>query len=385
MNAPKNIIDIIISNKTSLGDNPALPPELDEHFLVFLVNNYYNELSSHFDEINVEELSYDLSRTMTECKHLEDNCRQSLEKLCSEIIIDLFNIPNDTLLMDMKLVDKVDSKQERLVPENTAEYSFDSIEDINNLTSEIYKRRLLNALIVGAALYYSECIQVYEEDLYKIDGRLPKLYKKIMCINDTLLFHTKQSVNQKQQDGGRVDVYISNETVPVKINAQGVLFPILLNETIKGILELSIAHGLPTDKEKATYITSKTDFKLAEIWDQRLGLPLWKRIVELMEKIDENPVEVGLNFLFMELSQLPPHSFNIVMQEIFAHTKTGKVIIKEIANKIHYQKERDEFDDYMSSRQNDENNFPLNDEEFTSDDLINDDLCATNVLDEMDL
>lgn len=382
MKAPKNIIDIVISNKTSLGDNPALPPELEEKFLVFLVNDHYNELSTHFDSIDIDELTQDLNKTIVECQRLESKSKEALEKLCSDVVNELFNIPNETISMDMKLVDKVDTKQVRMVPENSSDYSFDSIEDMNNLTSEVYKRRLLNALTVGAAMYYAESVENYAEHLSKIDGRLPHMYKKIMCINDLLLFHTKQKLNNKQTDGGKVDVYISNQEQPVKISAEGLMFPVLLEESIKGLLELSISHGLPKEREKAEYITSKSDFKLAELWDQRLGIPLWKRIEKVFEGINEDPLEVGLNFIFMELSQLQPNHFNSVMQEIFADTKAGKSILSQICDNIHYQKERDDFDDYMN-QQNNVEQYQINDEEFTSDELINDDLCSSNVLDEM--
>lgn len=383
MRAPKNIIDIIVSNKTSLGDNPALPPETIEKFLVFLVNDYYDELSLHFDSIDIDEITNDLNKSLTECKKIESNNKEALEMLCSNIIKDLFEIPNGTLVIDMKLVSNIDTDQVRMVPEDSKDYSFDSIEDMNNLTQEVYKRRLLNALTIGAAMYYAEQVNVYADELVKIDNRLPYLYKKIMCINNLLLFHTNHIKGQPHTDGGKVDVYLNNEQTPVKIKAEGLIFPILLEETIKGILELSIAHGLPRDRQKANYITSKADFKLAEIWDQRLGLPLWKRIKKVMDNIDESPIEVGLNFIFMELSQLKPIHFNSTMQEIFAGTKVGNHILKKISNDIQYQKERDEFDDYMTQQQND-NQYPLNDDNFTSDELINDDLCASAVLDEMD-
>ena len=383
MNLPKNILDIILSNKTSLGDNPALPPDLEDKFLVFLVDKYYEELLTHFDSIDIQELTDDLSSTMTECKNIENNNKEALEKLCSDIVNEIFNIPNDTLMIDMKLVDKVDTKQERLVPESSEGFSFDSIEDINNLTDEIYKRRLLNVLIMGASMYYSEYTEAYAHNLYKVDDRLKKLYDKIMCVNDLLLFHTKQSLSNKQKDGGNVDVYISDELTPVRIESKGILFPILLEETIKGMLELSIAHGLPNERYKAEFITNKADFKLAELWDQRLGIPLWTRIIKTMDEVNEDPLEIGLNFFFMEISQLSPKQFNTAMQEIFANTKAGKHIVKEISNKIHHQKEMDDFNDYMSSHQSNQDEYPINDnDEFTADELINDDLCATTVLDE---
>jgi hypothetical protein len=383
MKLPKNILDIIISNKTSLGDNPALPPELDDKFLVFLVSKYYEDILTHFDSVDIDELTMDLSTTMTECKNIEDRNKEALEKTCFNIVNQLFNIPDDTLLIDMKLVNKIDTQQERLVPESNDNFSFDSISDMKNLTDEIYKRRLLNALILGAAMYYAENVRSYVDELEEIDDTLSHLYKKILCINSLLLFNLKHSLNSKHKDGGKVDVYISDETTPVRIESQGILFPILLEETIRGILELAISHGLPKDKDKAEYVISKADFKLAEIWDQRLGIPLWKQMLKTMDEVEIDPINMGLNFFFMELSQLKPKHFNSAMQEIFANTKNGQKIIKKIANKINYLKELDDFDDYISQKQNTDNEcHPINDGDFTSDELVNDDLCSTNILDE---
>lgn len=80
-------------------------------------------------------------------------------------------------------------------------------------------------------------------------------------------------------DGGKVDVNLSSSDNIVSIKSQGILMPILLEETIKGILELAISHGLPKNSAKAQYIISKSDFKLAEMWDMRIGLPLWEHIL----------------------------------------------------------------------------------------------------------
>lgn len=383
MKLPKNILDIIVSNKTSLGDNAALPPEMDDKFLVFLVNEHYEGLLSHFDSIDIDELRQELSNSMSECKQIERNNKEALEKLCGDLVNELFQIPSDTISIDMKLVDKVDVKQERLVPEKV-DYSFEDIDDINSLSAEIYKRRLLNAVIVGASMFYGEMVDSYKKELSHINKRLIYLYKKIMTINDILLFNTKQDIRGKQEDGGRVDVYLSDSSMPVRIEAQGIIFPVLLQETIKGILELSISHGLPSDRTKAQYITSKSDFKLAEIWDQRLGLPLWKRINNVVKHNGDNSIELGLNFLLMELSMLPPSKFNPIMQEIFANTTSGQKLIGKLSMHIKYQKEQDDFDNFMTNMQSD-NEYPINDnDEFSSDELINDDLCSSAILDETD-
>ena len=379
MELPKNILNIIASNKTSLGDNPALPPEMDDKFLVFLVNDYYKELLTHFDSIDIEELTDDLSATMTECKRIENENKEALEKICFEFVNNVFNIPSDTLSIDMELVDKVDTQQERLVPESSDNFSFDSIDDIHSLTNEIYKRRFLNALIIGAAMDFAEQYIFVENKLDEINGTLRENYKKIWFINNLLLFHTKQSLSKKQKDGGNVDVYISNETTPPRIEAKAILSPILVEETIKGLLELAISHGLPKEKDKAEYVMSKADFKLAEVWDQRVGLPLWIRIRKIMKECN---VSVHPSFLFMELASLETDKFNTTMQEILAGTKMGRHLIKEIVRNIHYNIDIDDFDDYISNQQLPQDEIPMNDEEFTSDDLINDDICSINVMDE---
>lgn len=382
MELPKNILDIIVSNKTSLGDNPALPPETDDKFLVFLVNDYYKYLLNHLNTVDIETLTDELSESMTECKRIENENKEELEKLCFDFVNELFNIPSDTLSIDIQLVDKIDTKQERLIPETTNDYSFDSIDDINTLTKEIYKRRFLDSLITGASMYYAEYALAYGNEHSNIDKHLFDEYKKILMINNFLLFHTKQSLGKKQKDGGNVDVYISDEATPVRIEAKGMLFPILVEETIKGVLELSISHGLPNEREKAEYVMSKADFKLAEVWDQRLGIPLWERINTLMEECGN---EVDINFLLMELSSLKVDDFNEVMQEMLAHTKKGKSLMSNLIDSIRRNQDLDDFDDYISNQQINGNDYPLNDEDFTSDDLINDDLCSTNVMDEDEL
>ena len=379
MELPKNILNIITSNKTSLGDNPALPPEMDDKFLVFLVDDYYKELLTHFDSIDIEELTDDLSATMTECKRIENENKEALEKICFEFVNNVFNIPSDTLSIDMELVDKVDTQQERLVPENSDNFSFDSIDDIHSLTNEIYKRRFLNALIIGAAMDFAEQYMFVENKLDEINGTLRENYKKIWFINNLLLFHTKQSLSKKQKDGGNVDVYISDETTPPRIEAKAILSPILVEEAIKGLFELAISHGLPKDKGKAEYVLSKADFKLAEVWDQRVGLPLWIRIRKIMKECN---VSVHPSFLFMELASLETDKFNTTMQEILAGTKMGRHLIKEIVRNINYNIDMDDFDDYISNQQLPQDEIPMNDEEFTSDDLINDDICSINVMDE---
>ena len=241
---------------------------------------------------------------------------------------------------------------------------------MKNLTDEIYKRRMLNALISGAAIVISEDVEIYLSSLYKINPELPSLYNKIMRYNDILLYSEKDTLKQDTNtEGGNVDVYIQSQENMVTIESKGIMFPILFCETVKGLLELAISHGLPEEREKAEYVLKKSDFKLAENWDIRIGIPLWKRIAAMFEKINANIYEVGVNFFFMQLALKHCCEFNEFLQEVFLGTKNGEKLLSDMVNEIMKDKEQDEFNDYMKSKN--DATYQINDDEyFTSDEII---------------
>ena len=367
---PKHILKALKENKTSLGEHPSYPPEEEEKFIVNLVTNTFNALSEKVGDKDYDTMKQELGQILGECKKLESKNREALEELCANIINDLFQIPEDTIEIESKIVDKIDTSSERLIPEKTTDFSFDNIEDMNNLTDEIYKRRLLNALVAGAAMYYTNNIGSYVKQLFEIDSDLPSLYKKALDYNNVLMFYEKDTFNDKHStNGGKVDVTISsNDTYPM-IKAEGLLFPILVEETIKGLLELAISHGLPKSSEKAKYVIGKSDFKLAELWDMRLGYSLWRLIAEEVEECGFDMLEIGINFFLMELAEMDCKTFNASLQEIFAKTKKGKQIISEMVENIIYYKEQDEFDDYIRNK-NDELVQINDDEYFTPEELM---------------
>ena len=191
-----------------------------------------------------------------------------------------------------------------------------------------------------------------------------------MKYNDILLYSEKDTLNQNENtEGGNVDVYIQSQENMVTIEAKGIMFPILFCETIKGLLELAISHGLPEEKEKAEYVLKKSDFKLAENWDIRIGIPLWKRIAAMFEKINADVYDVGVNFFFMQLALKHCYEFNEFLQEVFMGTKNGERLLANMVDEIMNNKEQDEFNDYMKSKN--DATYQINDNDyFTADEMI---------------
>lgn len=372
MKLPKYIVNSIKHNATSLGNHPSFPPDDEQNFLTKITNAYFTQLCSKIHTDNIQDIKNDLSRLVVECQKIEKTRKDALEKLALGVIHRMFEIPEDVINIKLSLADTINCKNQRRLPERTDDFEFDSIDDMNYLSDEIYKRRMLNALVAGSSLYYAMDYDMYIADLFRISSDLPALYIKIMDYNNFLMYFEKETLNEKETTtAGNVRVIIHNGQDNVEIDASGIMFVTLLSELIKGINELAIAHGLPEEKNKAEYVIKKADFTLAELWDLRLGLPLWNRVVKVFNKIEYDIHEIGLNFFFMELSCLSAYDFNNTLKEIFGGTKKGEILLKDIIDDIITNKDKDEFDDYIRMKRNAK--FRLSDSEyFNPDELITD-------------
>ena len=360
---PEHITNALQSKKTSLGDSPALPPneELVEHIL----SSYYSEISKDIDGKSLDEIVKELNSTVVECQNEERKNRGALEKLCSDLVSNLFQIPEDTIQIEVNLTDTIDTSDYRMLPEVDDNIEFDDIEDMNNICAEIHKRRMLNALVQGASEAIAYHISFYVQDLFDINPLLPALYSKIIKYSQYLTYALdERELKNANNSGGSVRVTMKAAPDMLEIKAEATLFPILLQNAIKGILEVAVLQGLPDNKDKAYYVMKKADYKLAEVWDSRFGVPLWKQI----EKSVVKKSDTGLNFFFMELSMLPPSLFNETLQEVFAGTKKGKEIMNGICEHIFSNKDEEDFNDYIA-KNNDR--YPIEDGFFTEDDLPN--------------
>lgn len=350
---PLSLKKAIVNGKTSLGDHPAFPPDDEEMFVVKLLTEEYRHLCEKVGDISVEEAKKELNSLMTDAIKREEPLKTALTELCSKIIYRTFDIPEDSVKMTFELCGSIDVSDLRFIPEPTSEMSFEDIDEINSVTERIYQRRMMNSVICGASLYYSSAINSYLAEIFEADPNLPVIYKRIIDLNTWLLYAGESTpYNDSQKSAGRVDVYPGNESTKSKINAKGVIFPFLLAESIKGVLELAESKGLPDEFRLRKYITGKADFRMAELWDNRIGLPLWKRILSAVDAIGMKMKEIGINFLVMELSSLKPDEFNTFMSNLLAGTKKGNECIETLCSDILDSKEEDDFDDFIEKNNN---------------------------------
>ena len=350
---PQFLFKMVKTHTTSLGDNSMYPSDDEYPFDYVLLKTRYNEVCDAMEELNLgnlneDELVSELSKLVKECKELEKPIRDSLERICENSVNRLFAIPSEMINFKCKLVDSIKFRKAiRLRPENDEDikYTFNDVDDIEFSKKAVEKRRFINSLIQGASYLYANIMGLYIEDIDKINGNLIPLYRKITIINDYLLF-TKQEemTDDKPMQGSYVETHLGNGDERTTITAQGIIFPLLLQETIRGMFELFSAHGLPKDINKAKYIIKKADFVLAEPWDLRLGVGLWKKIFGKIQDTNMIP------YMFTSLIKLPTEEFNSAVKEILSSTAKGDEIINNLIQNAEYDNGYQQFQNRINAK-----------------------------------
>ena len=350
---PQFLFKLVKTHTTSLGDNDVFPNGDDYPFDYIILKERFNEVCDAIEELGIKDLSEDsliseMSSLLKECKELETPVRDTLERVCENAVNKLFAIPEGMVNFKFKLVDKIKFKNAiRLRPESDGDikYTFTDVYDIDFSKKAIAKRRVINSLIQGGSYLYANIIGLYVDEINRINPRLLQLYRVITAINDYLLFTKKEEMtDDKPMQGSYVETHIGMDDEKATISVQGMIFPLLLQETIKGLFELFSAHGLPTDKEKAKYVIRKADFVLAEPWDLRLGVGLWKRVFGKVQDTNMIP------YMFTSLVRMREDEFTLAMKEILSNTQKGNELVNDLMQQAEYDNGYQQFTNRINAK-----------------------------------
>ena len=362
---PDDIRQCVLQNRTSLGNNPAIPDVFDVPYLLKAVNSEFEASKEALrnigtiDDVDDTDLTSALAKLILKCKRIEAPYRNELEKICYNFVIDFFSVPEDAVDLSLELCDEVDTERESVIldpKDGNDELEFNDINDAMSIRDEVFKRRFLDALCMGMALTYSDRLADETndslcEEIAGIDESLPLLYNKITSLSKYLLFSKEDfgMTDENKLQSGTFELTLGNDDEKCRIEAQGEIFPFLLCETIRGFLELFISHGLPEDKNRAIAVLGKSDFLKAEPWDMRIGPHLWKMVSKSFTDIEFKDIP----YLFKRISSLDTHKFNFLMKEVLAGTKKGRRIMAFLCNKAKDDSEYDKFVDRMDKMKKD--------------------------------
>lgn len=341
-------------------------------------------------QIYMEEMSKLQTIMAIEGRHKEE-----LEQLAIEAGMDETEIPEGWVEIDARLNRQpIDVSNFRYNPEEEPEedeeekkqklafQSFD-VEDMTDeetLEIEKHKRNIINALIQGAAKkgHYIFQKPAIKAQLDAIDPRLYPAYLGIMAVNDMLYFTMEQQIEMMSQTGqgvaGKVELDPDDEEgeeggdegeseSDTKIVADGLIFPILCHEIIKGIEEAKGRHGLPQDADLRQKVQGQTDVLSNEPMQLRIGPEIFEKLrIALPDAMIEDSNKGLINWFQILLYQIPAKEFLEIIgnaiSEDTSKVKKATSRFEEIMREAQEMKaEFENFKDENGSNSDDEDDF----------------------------
>tara|TARA_B100000927_G_scaffold208033_1_gene169042 strand:+ start:167 stop:2086 length:1920 start_codon:yes stop_codon:yes gene_type:complete len=200
----------------------------------------------------------------------------------------------------------------------------------DELKPKVKRRRLTNAMIHGAARK-SQNLHHMDDVLRQENPQLGQHYSNVMAANDANYFLLdNQSIKSEGESGihaGNVKLDLSNPQKP-KIIAQGMVFPFLLHELSKGVLELMSLWGLPKNSEERKYVLDKTDNLESETNDIRLGAKIWEKFVQQIP-VDNQEV---LSLTWNMLQGLGDDEFNSTIEGLISGSGDAQNKVRRLAD-----------------------------------------------------
>lgn len=338
LSLPDFLTKAIEEKNTSLGDNGIFGGNAVSLAYSLLKKRNEQVIESVLDRLGymptIDEAKSKLSKLISKAIEIEKPLKNQLEKLCEAVVNTTLGVPQETILLNCELVDKIEPYRSlRIMPE----YDSTPPNTLNfNYSDEILKRRAVNSIVQGIsyllmmATYDSEQLNEWSDDLAKI-------YGDIIALNDFLLFSEEEQISDKTPMlGAYVETDIGKSGEKTVINSQGLIYPFLLQETYRGFFEAFATHGLPDNIEDAMYIIKRADFTIAEAWDLRIGVAIWQEIDKTLND-DIDPTIYP--YLFSSIVEFDCDEFNKLVNDILLGSDKPKDLFKSMIQHINHDKE----------------------------------------------
>jgi hypothetical protein len=265
------------------------------------------------------------NRLINELKKLEKPHIAELELLSEVIIKDLYGIVNDNKIeIQANIVDRVNLEYEDTEDVGNSDGEQIDIDstfpdevqiDIDSTFPDEVKRRIVNSITQGGAVRGAFSFYLFKEYLDDINPSLVEKYNSLLKSvfgiydDDNAIAMLLSAVAQKSSAaGGLSEGYYDEETEMFVIKAQGIVFPILLHELIKGVYEIVATEGFTSDAEKNKKIIKNVDKIGNEPEDLRYGKYIYDAINNLVSLVGTKDNRIREYFI-SEIYKLPDVEF----------------------------------------------------------------------------
>ena len=402
----------LASPESLYAQNPAMKKGVED--VQRLISNRFQKVAEKLSEVTgIDDLSsqqvqgmvyQEMMRKLPGIMRIETAHKEELEELAKEAALEETEIPADWYEIEALLNRQpIDTGNFRMNPEDEEDEdeedekpeipSFD-VEDLTDeelLELEKHKRNIINAIIQGAAKKGHYLFQKpdIKARLDAIDPSLYRDYLGIMSINDFLYFTMEQMIEMMSQTGqgvaGKVELKNNDdedgdegeegeeEKPDTKIVAEGMIFPILCHEIIKGLEEAKGRHGLPKDPSLRQKVQGQVDTLSNEPMQLRIGPEIVEKLrFALPDEMYDDSNKGLINWFHTLLYQIPAQEFleiigNAISQDE-SKVKRATSKFKEIMREA--QQLKSDFENYQEEEGSDSDDYGDDDDEDGLDDFL---------------
>jgi hypothetical protein len=401
----------LASPENLYAQNPAMKKGPED--VQRLVSNRFQKVAEKLSQVTgIDNLSsqqtqgmiyQEMMRKLPSIMRIEGQHREELEELAKQAALEETEVPADWYEIEALLNRQpINTGNFRMKPEDEEEEEEDENEtpeipsfDVEDLTDEEllelekHKRNIINAIIQGAAKKGHYIFQKpdIKARLDEIDPSLYRDYLGIMAINDFLYFSMEQMIEMMSQTGqgvaGKVELKNNDddegeegeegeEKPDTKIVAEGMIFPILCHEIIKGIEEGKGRYGLPKDPSLRQKVQGQVDILSNEPMQLRIGPEIVEKIrFALPDEMYEESNKGLINWFHTLLYQIPAQEFLEVIGQAISEdeskVKKATARFKEIMREA--QQLKSDFEDYQEEEGSDLDNYGGGDDDDDEDGL----------------
>ena len=378
---PHRDIESDLANKETPFKKVNFPKDVNDphsNFEEVLASNRYRQIVSNIRQYtglptlsgnSYMTLGMTMMQAQAAIQDIELEHREALQQLAVELVMKEMGVQEGDIVYEAKIDVPTSegfkqSDPSEMEPEEV-ELEKELYDELEDLTLERAKRRLINAMMAGSASKGHYMYHYATEKLVEITGNrnIIGLYGTVMSAAEAMLWHAGNSQLGLSGGGGAPGAggkerAFPNENPP-RVEATAINFPILVHELMKGTLEVVAAlHGQPKNKELAAKAMELEDSLQKEIWDLRLGPAIWDILKDAFPSeviTDEDKVGMQLIF-FQKIVAKPAKEFLVFLKEVFESNERGKRLmgllyqmINGEINDYDYRQSMKKFDEELNS------------------------------------
>jgi hypothetical protein len=252
-----------------------------------------------------------------------------LEQLAIKVVKEVWQI-TDELDFNAKLVRPQDFTPPPPPPE-PPQPGIEGEEEEETITpeekGEIDKRITMNSLIHGAAAHQMVTMHhLVKNEITTIDPNLMKMYDQMA--RASIYTHWLTDIAQVAElagQGGEESIQwpeMEGEGA-ITVNAKAVIFPLLVHELSKGVMEVLSAHGLPKDAKLLKKVYKHADVLKDEFFHYLVGPEIWRRFIKIIKP-------KNLSLAISKLASQSPNNIHKIIGDVVDNPERARQIMNNM-------------------------------------------------------